>query len=73
MNHIKDDPIGSQTLKKYMELLGRQVKEKTSKLLPEKFALVFDGWSAGDEQYVGILFTFSSTKENEYARVFLAF
>lgn len=36
----------------YLERLIDSLKKKISKDVPEKFALIFDGWPAGDYNYV---------------------
>jgi len=38
-------PIAKNTFMKYMELLTKVLEKKISKILPDKFAIVFDGWS----------------------------
>ncbi len=53
------DPITRKTLAKYLEALTSSVEVKTTHLLPDKFAIVFDGWSCGDDtHYVAIYATF---------------
>lgn len=43
-----------------MEKLTNQVEIKIRHRIPEHFALVFDGWSHGDNHYVGIYASFTS-------------
>ena len=38
-------PISKATLLKYMEKLTKKVENKIRTILPEKFTLIFDGWS----------------------------
>ena len=40
------DAISLTTLMKYITLLAEFVEKKIAKDLPQKFAFVFDGWSA---------------------------
>lgn len=42
------------TFMKYLSLLTKVVESKIAILLPDKFALVFDGWSNGTRHYVAI-------------------
>ena len=46
--------ISVNSLKKYMECLARRVEEKVASRLPEKFALIMDGWSAGTTLFIGL-------------------
>lgn len=43
--YTKLTPICYNTFMKYLESLTKLLEKKISKMLPEKFALVFDGWS----------------------------
>ena len=38
-------PICVETLVKYLERLGKAVERKLRELIPDRFGLVFDGWS----------------------------
>lgn len=71
--HIKHDPICLNTFMKYMKKLTVHVEHRLSNILPEKFALVFDGWSAGQTHFVGIFASFPDSSENGYAARLLAF
>ena len=60
-SYMKPHPISRNTLMKYLAKLAATVEKKIAELLPEKFCLVFDGWSSSDK--TGIFATFpSSTK-----------
>ena len=39
------DPVSSNTMKKYMDLLCRKIEDDLRMLLPKKFGIIFDGWS----------------------------
>ena len=51
-------PICSQSLKDAITVITKKIEEHISKILPNKFALIFDGWSSGDSHYVGVFVTF---------------
>ncbi len=69
----KYESINHKTLGKYMQMLTERVERKISRLLPDKFALVFDGRSASDTHYVAMFATFPTSNENGYDKVLLAF
>ncbi len=48
------DPISSNSLKKYMELLCRKMEEELRTTLPQKFGIIFDGWSEGNDHYLAL-------------------
>jgi len=47
-------PISSKTLRRHIMSLVALLKEKIQEVLPEKFVLVFDGWTEGTEHYIGV-------------------
>jgi hypothetical protein len=73
-NHCKLLPISVDTFMKMMRLLTEKVEQKISDLLPELFALVFDGWTLGQTHYLAVFATFPDVKsESGYMKVLLAF
>lgn len=58
---------------KYQQNLTRVVEAKLSAMLPQKFALVFDGWSTSDTHYIAIIATFSSSEAKGYSSALLSF
>ena len=69
---LKFDSIARNTLVKYMGKLTEIVEKKLAAHLPEKFALVFDGWSASDSHHFVALFaTFPEKNEVGYSKVLL--
>lgn len=70
--HIKYEPISRNTLHKYMAELVGIVEQKIQKLLPSKFAIIFDGWSVDTTHYVGVFASFPSRNELGYEKVLLA-
>lgn len=52
--HFKHAGICRNTLTKYMHKLVSLVESKISDELPDLFAIVFDGWSAGDTHFVAV-------------------
>lgn len=69
--HIKHETISQKTLLKYVENLTELVEKKLSQLLPEKFALMLDGWSTTNTHYIGIMAIFRSENTNGYSSVLL--
>jgi len=49
------DPVSSNSLKKYMELLCRKMEVELRTYLPMKFGIIFDGWSEGNDHYIALL------------------
>lgn len=69
--HFKHNAISLDSLTKYLRNLTEHVEKKIAALLPEKFAVVFDGWSGGDTHYVSIFATFPSEHTMGYDSVLL--
>lgn len=67
------DSIDRCTFKKYLYELFELVRKKISSILPDVFAIIFDGWSHGITHYLGIFATFSSNALNGYNSILLAF
>ena len=59
VKNTKLTPICTETLLKYLERLGKAVERKLRILLPDRFGLVFDGWSMGSEHYIAIFLLWS--------------
>lgn len=45
--HFRHTSISVDTLMRYMHRLTKVVEKRISAMLPEKFGIVFDGWSGG--------------------------
>ena len=54
---IRFPPLRYRTLMKFMHMLTRHVEAKITRRLPEKFAVVFDGWSENQTYFAGIFAT----------------
>jgi hypothetical protein len=62
------------TFIKMMRLLTEKVQQKISDLLPELFALVFDGWTLGQTHYLAVFATFPDVRaEIGDMKILLAF
>ena len=49
------EPISRTTLMKYMDQLGFEIEGVLSEILPDRFALAFDGWDNGNQtNYCGV-------------------
>ena len=55
--HLNLDPISVNTFKKNIDSVVKTVKRKITDVLPDRFALVFDGWSSGDTHFIAIFAT----------------
>lgn len=71
--YMRPESITVKTYMKYMALLADVVEKKISNLLPNTFALVFDGWSCHDTHYLSIFATYPSSTERGFSQVLLAF
>jgi hypothetical protein len=47
-------PICTNTLKKYMLAVTREVENAISQLLPDQFGIILDGWSDDSNHFVGL-------------------
>ena len=47
-------PVSSNSLKKYMELLCREMEEELRNILPKMFGIIFDGWSEGNDHFIAL-------------------
>ena len=66
--HIRHEDININTFMKYISGLTRAVEEKIATLLPEKIALVFDGWSSDSTHYLAVFATFPSANERVFSQ-----
>ena len=71
-------PVSENTLKKYMDLLTKEVEKKIGDLLPPKFAIVLDGWTKNSTHFLGVFASYTcisptSKCSNGYETVLLAF
>ena len=57
---------------KYFNAVHRLVKEEVSANLPERFGLIFNGWSAGTHHYVGVFAVYPEGMEMKRKKVMLA-
>jgi hypothetical protein len=55
---FKTKPICSKTLRKYILALTPNVEKVISEDLPDKFGLIFDGWTSATMHYVAIFATY---------------
>lgn len=66
-------PMSLSTFMRYLPRLVALVEKKISNLLPNKFAIVFDGWTAGTTHYLGVFASFTAHNENGYSTRLLGF
>ena len=72
--YIRLESISENTLRKYMGILTKEVEKKISHILPEKIALVIDGWTKASVHFVGVFATYPDLgKVGGYESVMLAF
>jgi hypothetical protein len=57
---MKYKPITSKLLRKYILATAKLMSELIAEKLPDKIALVFDGWIVGLVHYIGISASYSS-------------
>ena len=57
-----------------MNLLTKKVEVEIANVIPENFAIVFDGWSNGSTHYVALFVSYpNNAGENEYSTALIAF
>ena len=61
--HVKYESTALSTFMDYMSKLTTHVEQKLAVLLPEKVAIVFDGWSSGSTQYIAVFASFKSSND----------
>lgn len=71
--HFMHDPMTLSTFMGYTQKLIAHVKQKVATSLPDKFALVLDGWSSSSAQFVAVFASFPSTNVQGYSVRLLAF
>ena len=59
------DPVSSNSLKKYMELLCRKMENELRTILPMKFGIIFDGWSEGSDHYIALFACYDHKGEKD--------
>ena len=67
------EPISEYTLRKYLDLVTRSVERKITKVLPDRFAIIIDGWIKASTLYVGVFATYASEELGNFHQVLLAF
>ncbi len=66
--NVRHTPISVATIMKYIEKLTKKVEQKIGRLLLNKFALIFNGWTKGDTHYLGIFATYPFKSEKGMIR-----
>ena len=52
---VHTETISRTTLMKYLDQLGYEIEEVLAKIIPDRFALAFDGWDNGNNSnYCGV-------------------
>ena len=54
------EKITVTTLEKYMHLLTKKVEKVIARDLPDKFALITDGWTSGSTHFLGVVACYPS-------------
>lgn len=71
--YVRQSPICSKTLLAYMKRVTNIVEDRIRLELPEKFAIVVDGWTCAETHFLAIFATFSSSDPLGYSVILLAF
>ena len=53
--------------------LTKEVELQVRRILPDRFTVIFDGWTTGDCHYVAVYAAFPSTSRQGYNTILLAF
>ena len=56
-----------------MQKVTALVEKKIALLLPENFALVFDGWTLSSFYFFGVFASYSAKNQNGFLRLILSF
>lgn len=70
--HFWHSTINILALMRCMEILANIVKEKMKAILPDRLAIVFDGWTGGESHYVSVFATFPSDQPKSFECVMLS-
>lgn len=70
--HMRYERLSVTSLMKYLMKITVCVEKKIARLLPNKFALVFDGWSGGETHYVSVFASIPADTPIGYRNVLLA-
>ncbi|POM81029.1 LOW QUALITY PROTEIN: Hypothetical protein PHPALM_1062 [Phytophthora palmivora] len=54
LRYTRLKPVSVETLRRTMETVTRSVERSVAAEIPEKFGLIFDGWSHHSEHYVAV-------------------
>ena len=57
---IKLKEISRSTLTKHLRLTSAQHTKEIASILPDKFGIMFDGWSIGTQHYLGVFAVWES-------------
>lgn len=71
--HVKHACLNVETLMKYVSLLVKYVEQEIVKMLPDRFALIFNNWETTGMHYKASSFMYSATTEWVFASVFVDF
>ncbi len=71
--HLKSDSMSKNTFMKYLGSVTQVVERQIRILLPDTFALVFDGWTCGSTHYLAIFASYSTAASPEAEKVLLSF
>ena len=71
--YTKLEPISHNSLKKYMELVTKEVEKRIQSALPEKLALAIDGWTKNSTHFVGVFAIYPAANTQGYDSALLAF
>eukprot|EP00171_Calliarthron_tuberculosum_P020075 IDg20075t1 len=72
-SHVKHDSIALSTFMTYLPRLTSNIESRISALLPEKFSIVFDGWTTGSTHYLAVFESFASPSPDGFSLRLLAF
>lgn len=71
--NVRHDSISLSTFTRHLPALSQLVEKKVAELLPNKFALVFDGWTNRMTHFLGVFASFPDSNQEGYSVRLLAF
>ncbi len=73
VRNINYDRVSHHILMKYIARLTKRVESKISHLLPDRFALIFDGWSTSSTRYSSVYTSIPSQNSLGYETYMMGF
>ena len=64
--HVKHEPPSLNTFMKFLRVLTELVEQNLSRILPDRIALILDGWTTDSVHYLGVFAAFPMSNNFGY-------